>query len=33
VARNAAAFARALEALEAAFPGNRVAGKILSEQR
>jgi len=33
VARNAAAFAHALEALEAAFPGNRVAGKILSEQR
>jgi hypothetical protein len=33
VARSTAAFDRALEALEAAFPGGRVAGKILSEEK
>lgn len=32
VAREGAAFDRALAALDAAFPGNRVAGKILSEE-
>lgn len=32
-AANAAGFDRALLALEAAFPGDRVAGKILSEER
>jgi hypothetical protein len=32
IAANSAAFDRALAALDAAFPGPRVAGKILSEQ-
>ena len=32
IAADAAAFDRALAALDAAFPGARVAGKILSEQ-
>lgn len=32
IARDASAFDRALAALDAAFPGARVAGKILSEQ-
>ena len=32
MAESAAAFDRALAALEAAFPGERVAGKILSEK-
>ena len=32
VAKDAAAFTRALEALDAAFPGGRVAGKIVSEE-
>ena len=32
IAPNAAAFERALSALDAAFPGGRVAGKILSEE-
>ncbi len=32
MARNGAAFDRALAALDAAFPGNRVAGKIVSEE-
>ena len=32
-AANAAGFDRALLALEAVFPGDRVAGKILSEER
>ena len=31
VARDAGAFERALQALDAAFPGDRVAGKIVSE--
>jgi hypothetical protein len=31
VARDAAAFEEAVAALDAAFPGGRVAGKILSE--
>jgi hypothetical protein len=33
MARDEAGFRRALEALEAAFPGGRIAGKILSEER
>ena len=33
IAASGPAFDRALAALEAAFPGERVAGKILSEER
>ena len=32
IARNHADFDRALEALDAAFPGGRVAGKVVSEE-
>lgn len=33
MAKSAAAFDRAVEALAAAFPGDRVAGRILSEEK
>jgi hypothetical protein len=33
MAKSAAAFDRAVEALATAFPGDRVAGKILSEEK